>query len=92
MLAFPGGIVPLGRVDPVAVSAMQNLPLPNCAGGNSASGGWTDSGTLPAGGHFAISNAVLTQLETFGSFVFGPGNHTPGNLQVASEAVSYTLE
>ena len=100
---FPGNIIPLSLIDPAASSAVGMLPLPNSAAVNGANGTWTASGTLPAGGHFAINSSSLTQLQNFGAFTFLPSNELGGtysatftvyvdNMQVASTTVQYKIQ
>jgi uncharacterized protein (TIGR03437 family) len=67
-LPFPGNVVPLSRLDPIAVAAAGLLPLPNVAGTTGANGSWSASGTLPAGGHFAIGTGA-NPPPVFGGFI-----------------------
>jgi hypothetical protein len=102
-MPFPGNIIPLSRLDLAAVSAAGMLPLPNSAAVNGANGTWTASGTLPAGGHFAINSSSLTQLQNFGAFTFLPSNEPGGsypatftvyvdNMQVASSTLQFAIQ
>jgi hypothetical protein len=86
-------------LDPIAISAASNLPLPNVAGPTSANGTWSASGTLPANGHFTIG-AGTNPPPGFGGFI----NLTSRGVQstsfslyvdgklVASKQVSFTTD
>jgi len=65
---FPGNVIPLSRLDPLAVAAAGLLPLPNVAGKTSPNGTWSASGTLPAGGHFTIGTGT-NPAPGFGGFI-----------------------
>ena len=67
-LPFPGNVVPLSRIDPMAASAIAMLPLPNSATPAGANGSWSSSGVLPAGGHFTIG-AGSGPPPAFGGFI-----------------------
>ena len=83
---FVGNIVPASRLDPIAVSAVRALPLPNVQPpAHSPNATFFSSGTLPAGGHFSISPSVQTELANFGAFEFI--SHQPG----VSQTVTFEL-
>jgi uncharacterized protein (TIGR03437 family) len=63
---FAGNVVPTSRVDPVAVSALNNMPMPSA--GTSPNATYTTSGPIPADGHLVINNLQLGQLSAFAAF------------------------
>jgi uncharacterized protein (TIGR03437 family) len=64
---FPGNIVPLSRLDPLVLSAVNLLPMPTEGFAQSPNATFTASGALPPGGHFTIGSGT-PQLSNFGGF------------------------
>jgi hypothetical protein len=96
---FPNNVVPLSRLDPLAVAAAGVLPLPNAAATAGPNGTFSASGTLPAGGHFSIG-AGTSPPPVFGGFINlvtrGAQSatfslHVDGVL-VASKQISFTTD
>ena len=98
---FPGNVIPLHRVDPIAYAALNILAQPNTLSpATGANGTYSTSGALPADGHFVIGAGVLPQLSNFGGFtnllhVSGSNAATfhlfVDNLEVASKSVPFTV-
>jgi len=64
---FPGNLIPVSLLDPIAVSALSYLVLPNAFVQGSPNGTLMASGTLPASGHFTIGPGA-NPPQTFGGF------------------------
>lgn len=65
---FPGSIVPLSRVDPMAYKAGQQLPYPN----SDSPVGFQISGSIPDNGHVSIGGDISTACGSglaFGQFL-----------------------
>jgi uncharacterized protein (TIGR03437 family) len=97
---FPGNIIPMVRVDPIAAAAISILPQANAPGTIGANSAFFSSGTLSANGHFAIGAGFLPQLSNFGGFTYlthVSGNNAAtfqlfvDNLLVASKSVPFTV-
>jgi hypothetical protein len=97
---FPGNVIPMSRVDPIAATAISILPQANAPGTIGANSAFFSSGTLPANGHFAIGAGFLPQLSNFGGFTYlthVSGNNAAtfqlfvDNLLVASKSVPFTV-
>ena len=67
-LPFPGNIIPMSRVDPIAAAVINMLPLATTSVATGANGTFSSSGTLPPDRHFMIGAGVLPQLSNFGGF------------------------
>jgi uncharacterized protein (TIGR03437 family) len=65
--AFPGGMVPLSRVDPQALEALQQLPLPNAIG-DPTNGVFMMGGTFTPGELFVIDSQTHSEMSMFGGF------------------------
>jgi hypothetical protein len=65
---FPGNMIPPSLLDPLAISALGYLVLPDGFVPGSPNGTLMASGTLPASGHFTIGPGTNV-LQTFGGFV-----------------------
>ena len=97
---MPGNIVPVSRLDPLAVAAASMLPLATTTAATGANGTFSSSGTLPPDHHFMIGGGFLPQLSNFGGFtnlthVSGDNAATfqlfVDNLLVASKSVPFTV-
>jgi uncharacterized protein (TIGR03437 family) len=99
-LPFPGNIIPMSRVDPIAAAVINMLPLATTSVATGANGTFSSSGTLPPDRHFMIGAGVLPQLSNFGGFT--NLTHVSGNtaatfqlfvdnLMVASKSVPFTV-
>lgn len=74
-LPFAGNFIPQSRLDPTAAQAMSAIPLPNYTG-PIANVDFLMQGTIPAGGHFVISDSSNSSLANFGSFVYADKPNT----------------
>ncbi len=95
--SFPNNQIPLSRVDPLAVSAVNNLPLPTTPSSiPAANSTWMASGTLPQGGHFTIGASSspgpafggYINLSSAGAYATSLSLTVDGQL-VASKQISY---
>jgi uncharacterized protein (TIGR03437 family) len=95
-MSFPNNVIPVSRLDPAAVQAVNMLPLPN-----GLNGIYTATGALPLGGHFSIGPSTLSNLANFGGFLQIPAVgssprtasfrvYVDGKL-IASKDVSYNV-
>ncbi len=66
-LPFPGNMIPPSQLDPIAISALGDLELPNGFVPGSPNGTLMASGTLPASGHFTVGPGS-NPPQTFGGF------------------------
>ncbi len=100
---FPNNVIPFTRVDPLEVEALSLLPQATSDLSGSPNATFTDSGALPAGGHFSIDSDTLGQLTNFGAFAQisrgGPGLSQTTNFQllvdglvVASKDITYPVD
>jgi uncharacterized protein (TIGR03437 family) len=97
---FPGNVIPMSRVDPIAATAISILPQANSPVTTGANSAFFSSGTLPPDRHFMIGAGFLPQLSNFGGFtnlthVSGDNSATfqlfVDNLLVASKSVPFTV-
>jgi hypothetical protein len=96
-LPFPANIIPAGRVDPIAQSALDLMPIPTSSPTTGANATYTTSGTIPAGAQFA-----MPQQQSFGGFFNllssqqGPSTATyqlyVDNVLVASTTAQFTIQ
>ncbi len=100
-LPFPGNVIPVSRLDPLALEAEAVLQIATTTTAGSVNGTFTESGTLPSNGHFSIDQSTLKELTNFGGFIqipeAGPGTRTTtfslfidGQL-IASKDVNYSV-
>ncbi len=93
---FPANIVPASRWDPLAIGALNLLPLPNLSYPESSIGLMLTAGTASPGTHFAVSGSSNPSLSLFGGFVpvsFNPAitsRTTPLKLYVDGRLVAAT--
>ena len=98
-----GNMIPMSRMDPIVMSAMRSLPLPNTAGvAGFGTGFLKASGSATAGTRFVIDASTNAGLAMFGGYLQVPcGNpfasrtdtlklFVDGKL-IASKDVSYAL-
>lgn len=65
--AFPSGIVPASRLEPEAVQALQQVPLPNAVG-DATNGRFLMGGSFTPGDPFVIDSQTHSNLSLFGGF------------------------
>jgi hypothetical protein len=68
-MQFPDNVIPQSRLDSVAAQAMSAMPSPNYTG-TIANTNFLVQGAIPAGGHFVVNDAVNSNLENFGGFIY----------------------
>ena len=97
---MPGNVIPASRLDPIAVFAVNMLPLATTTAATGANAWFSSSGALPPDRHFVIGGGFLPQLSNFGGFTnitHVSGNSAAtlqlfvDNLLVASKSVPFTV-
>jgi uncharacterized protein (TIGR03437 family) len=90
---FPNNLIPISLMDPLSLKALAVLPLATTTTTGSVNGTFTESGALPANGHFSIDQNTLKELMNFGGFIqvaeAGPATRTTTfNLYVDGQLIA----
>jgi len=67
-MEFPNNTIPLSRLDPGQIQALQAIPLPNYSG-DLQNVNYVVSGAIPADGHFVVDASNNASIANFGDFV-----------------------
>lgn len=66
---FPNNVIPLSRVDPAAITAVSNLPIPSVVTPGSATGQVGLVGTAAAGSTFLVGDSTNSALSAFAGYL-----------------------